>query len=104
VGKITYFDLNTRNRSAEIGCLLDPAFRGQGYASEALGLLLTYLFGDLNLNKAMAQTGEFNSASIAMLKRWGFRQDGRLRQHHELDGVLHDDLIFSLLADEFRRE
>jgi [ribosomal protein S5]-alanine N-acetyltransferase len=104
IGKVSYFDLNTRNRSVEIGFILDPEFRRQSYASEALGLFLDYLFDKRQLNKVMAQTGEFNHASITLLKRWGFSQDGQLRQHHEVDGVLHDDLLFSLLAEEFRKK
>ncbi len=49
----------------------------------------------------MAQTASFNEAAIALLQRLGFKLDGRFRQHHELDGVLHDSLYFSLLASEF---
>ncbi len=102
LGRVTYFDLNTRNRSAEIGFLIGPKFQKQGYASEALALLLEYLFNKLNLNKVMAQTAEFNEASIALLKKIGFQQDGRLRQHHPLDGRFYDDLLFSILAEEYR--
>ncbi len=104
VGRVTYFDLNTRNRSAEIGYLIGPEFRGKGYACEAITLLLRYLFDQLELNKAMAQTAEFNIESVAILKKLGFKQDGRLRQHHPLDGRSYDDLLFSILAEEFRRE
>ena len=103
VGRIRYFSLNPRNRSAEIGYMIGPEFQNQGYATEGLGLLLSLLFDEKSLNKVYAQTGEFNTASIALLKRWGFHQDARLRQHHELDGVLYDDLVFSLLAEEYRK-
>lgn len=101
IGRVTYFDLNTRNRSAEIGFLIGPQFRRKGYAREAVTLLLGHLFKELGLNKAMAQTGEFNDGSIDLLTGLGFRIDGRLRQHHPLDGTYYDDLLFSILADEF---
>jgi len=100
LGRVTYFDLNKRNKSAEIGFLTAPEFRRKGYATEAVMLLLKYLFGELGLNKVMAQTGEFNEASIALLKKLGFKQDGRLRRHHEVDGKMYDDLLFSILAEE----
>lgn len=48
----------------------------------------------------MADTGAFNQASIALLRSLGFRQDGCLRQHQLLDGILHNQLLFSLLAEE----
>jgi len=101
VGREANFDLNSRNRSAEIGYLVGTEFRGRGYAHQAVWLLLRRLFENLNLNKAMAQTGEFNTESIAVLQKPGFNQDGRLRQHHPVDGKIYDDLFYSKLRDEF---
>ena len=101
VGLVRYFDLNTRNRSAEIGYLIGPAFHGQGFSRKAVGMLLEYLFNELKLNKVYAQTAEFNNRSLKLLSRLGFRLDGRLRQHHELRGVLYDDLLLSILAEEY---
>ena len=102
LGRIAYFDLNPRNRAAEVGLLIGPPFRKRGFAREALDCLLRYLFDSLGLNKAMAQTGAFNKPSVAMLEQVGFKRDGRLRQHHLIDGMLEDDLLFSILASEYR--
>lgn len=101
VGRVTYFDLNKRNRSVEIGFMAGPSYKRKGLMFDAVSVLLNHLFNDLDLNKVMAQTGEFNEASIKLLKKLGFKQDGRLREHHELDGKLYDDLLFSILASEF---
>jgi RimJ/RimL family protein N-acetyltransferase len=65
-------------------------------------LLINYLFQVVGLNKVMADTGAFNHASIALLRSLGFRQEGCLRQHQLLDGVLHDQLLFSVLAEEWQ--
>lgn len=102
LGRITVFNLNERNRSLEIGYLIGPLYRQQGYAREALRLLLPYMFDVLQLNKVTAQTGAFNQASIALLESLGFKCEGRLRQHHWFEGVLYDDLLYSLLAEEYR--
>ena len=101
LGRITYFDINPRNGSAEVGYMIGAEFQGNGYATEAMIMLISHLFGDLGLRKISAQTGEFNKPSVALLKKLGFKQDGRLRQHHELDGKFYDDLIFSLFSGEF---
>lgn len=101
IGRVTYFDLNRRNLAVEIGFLTGPQFRRQGYTTEAVELLLKHLFDDLRLNKVMAQTAEFNTAAIALLTKLGFKQEGRLRQHHALEGKLYDDLLFSILAEEY---
>ena len=102
VGRVTYFDLNIRNRAVEIGFLIGPIFRRKGYAQEAVTALLNHLFNELDINKVMAQTGEFNAASISLLKKLQFKQDGRLRCHHLLGDKYYDSLIFSLLSEEFR--
>ena len=101
VGRISYFNVNTRNQSAEIGYLIGPDFRGKGYASEALELLLRYLFEELKMNRVYAQTGAFNASSIALLESHGFTLEARLRQHHKIDEVFHDDLIYGILASEY---
>jgi [ribosomal protein S5]-alanine N-acetyltransferase len=85
-----------------VGYFTGADYRQQGYTKEGLWLLLNYLFQVVGLNKVRADTGAFNQASIALLKSLGFRQDGCLRQHQLLDGVLYDQLLFSLLAGEWR--
>lgn len=69
--------------------------------SSALKLLLAYLFEHTVLNKVYAQTGAFNLNSIYLLESLGFHQDGRLREHHELNGVFYDDFIYSMLSSDY---
>lgn len=102
IGEISLYDLNPKNRSAGVGYFAGANYRQQGYTKEGLWLLLNYLFKVVGLNKVMADTGAFNQASIALLKSLGFQQDGCLRQHQLLNGVLCDQLLFSLLAGEWR--
>lgn len=101
LGRVTYFDHNIRNRAVEIGFLIGPVFRQKGYAQEAVTVLLDHLFNELDINKVMAQTGEFNAAAVSLLKKLHFKQDGRLRCHHLLGDKYYDSLSFSLLSEEF---
>lgn len=101
VGKLTAGDYNPRNRSAEVGYYLAPAFRGNGCMAKALHRFCACLFQTFALNKVYAQTGAFNQASVRLLERTGFRRDGVLRQHHPWSGVLWDDYLYSLLAEDF---
>ncbi len=99
-GKISVFDFNPRNKSAEFGYVLLPSRRRQGVMKDALRAVCYMLLRDAGLNKLYAQTGAFNEPSVALLGTLGFHLDGRLREHHALDGVLYDDLVFSLLKKE----
>lgn len=100
IGKLTASDWNPRNHSMEIGYYLCPEWRGKGYMRCALQTFCRMLFLGQGCNKVMAQTGAFNVSSIRLLESCGFQRDGVLRQHHEKDGILYDDFLYSLLADE----
>jgi len=102
VGQVRYFDLNFRNRSAEIGYIIAPSARGKAFGREAISLLLGYLFDGLGMNKAYAQTASFNAPSVRLLETLGFRRDGVLREHHLYQGVLHDSYLYSILVREWR--
>lgn len=102
LGRVRVFDWNPRNRACEIGFLIAPEARGRGFGREAVELLLDHVFEDLGARKAMAQTGDFDRASLRLLEALGFRVDGRLRAHHMLGEEAHDDLLLSLLRPEHR--
>jgi [ribosomal protein S5]-alanine N-acetyltransferase len=101
VGRFSYFDINSRNHSAEFGYMVNPNLRQRGIGSEMLNIAITYLFSTTNLNKLYCQTAAFNIASIKLLEKLNFQQDGVLREHHELDGKLWDDYIYSILRREW---
>jgi RimJ/RimL family protein N-acetyltransferase len=87
---------------AEIGITLDRAYQRQGYATEALTAALSYLFEDLGKHRIYARVDPRNQASIALLERLGMRYEGRLRETVWLRGEWADDLIYAILAHEWR--
>ncbi|MCP4603447.1 MAG: GNAT family N-acetyltransferase [Proteobacteria bacterium] len=101
VGRVSFFDFNTQNRSTELGLIIDPDEQEKGYGLAALRLLCRHLFITRGLNKVHAQTGAFNTAAQALMKKAGFKLDGTLRHHYFYKGEYHDGLVYSLLAYEF---
>lgn len=101
MGRITLFDYNEQNQAMEFGYMIGPPHRRCGIGREAVGLILKHCFETIRLNKLIAQTGAFNIASIKLLEHFGFHQDGRLRAHHLYNNILYDDLIYSLLSQEY---
>ena len=102
VGRFEYFDINARNQSAEFGYSVNSKFRRRGIGTKMLLTAITHLFSTTTLNKLYCQTAAFNTASIRLLEKLNFHQDGVLREHHELDGELWDDCIYSVLRREWR--
>ena len=101
VGRFNYFDLNMRNHSAEFGYIVNPKFRRRGIGAKMLMTAITHLFSTTDLNKLYCQTAAFNLASIRLLEKLNFYQDGVLREHHELDGKLWDDNVYSILRRDW---
>lgn len=103
VGVIRFFNMNTLNRSAELGLIIDPDERKKGHALEAIRLLTRYLIKVRDLNKMYAHTSKLNKGAVVLLEKAGFKRDGTLRHHYFYDGELHDGYIYSLLRYEFER-
>jgi [ribosomal protein S5]-alanine N-acetyltransferase len=60
----------------EIGFILSSDFWNQGLASEALGAFVTHVFARPDVVKLTADVDPRNKASLALLKRHGFRETG----------------------------
>src|SRR5262249_5868961 len=102
MGWVTLFDFNMRNRSAEFGYGLVPEARGRGIGKRMLRCAFDTFFQRPTLNKLHCQTASFNVPSVRLLESLNMTRDAILRQHHELDGRLYDDFIYSVLRDEWR--
>jgi aminoglycoside 6'-N-acetyltransferase len=91
-------------RLCDIGFTISPDHQGHGYATEAVRLLLTYLFTQRGKHRITAYCDPRNAASIALLERLSMRQEGHLRQSTWTKGEWTDDLVYALLADEWRSQ
>jgi RimJ/RimL family protein N-acetyltransferase len=89
------------SRQAEIGFTLRPEFQGQGYATEAAGALLGYLFGARAKHRVTARCDPRNAASIAVLGRLGMRREGHLLESTWANGEWTDDVLFAMLEREW---
>jgi aminoglycoside 6'-N-acetyltransferase len=90
-------------RQCEIGFTLAPGYQGRGYATEAVRLLLGYLFTTRGKHRITARCDPRNAASAALLERLGMRREGHLRESTWAKGEWTDDLVYGLLRDEWQR-
>jgi RimJ/RimL family protein N-acetyltransferase len=89
-------------RQCDIGYTLSPEHQGHGYATEAVRLLLTYLFTVRGKHRVTAYCDARNAASIALLERLGLRREGHLRENSWAKGEWTDDLVYALLQHEWQ--
>jgi RimJ/RimL family protein N-acetyltransferase len=86
----------------EIGFTLAERYQGHGYATEAVRLLIGYLFGVRGKHRIIAYCDPRNAASAAMLERLGMRREGHLRESTWAKGEWTDDLLYAVLDHEWR--
>ena len=103
LGKVALFDWNPRNHSAEFGYYLPTQNRGIGIGSIMTAEFIKTCFqnDELNLNKIYATTSSNNVASIKLLEKFHFKLDGRLREHYWIGENKYDQLVYSMLKQDW---
>lgn len=102
IGNVTLNHIHRVNKTADTGLMIgDKAFWGRGYAFEAWVLLIEYAFSKLELRKIIAGAVAGNEASLSVLRRLGFREEGVLREEFFLNGKYLDTVRLGLLQHEF---
>jgi ribosomal-protein-alanine N-acetyltransferase len=104
IGTCGFYDWNKHSCRAEIGYDLNPSFWGQGIMTEALQAILTYGFEEMKLNRIQAIIDSENTRSMNVMSRLGFAKEGVLRQRSFFKGEFRDDVIFSLLKEEWKNQ
>jgi RimJ/RimL family protein N-acetyltransferase len=89
-------------RQCNIGFTLSTEHQGHGYATEAVRLLLNYLFSERGKHRITAFCDPRNAASVALLERLGMRREGHLRESTWAKCEWTDDLVYALLSAEWQ--
>ena len=97
IGTCGLFRWNPKWRVCVVGYEISPLHQGRGYMKEALAAVLSWGFGEIELNRVEAQVHPDNLASLALLRGLGFVEEGRLREVGYWAGSHHDLTLHSLL-------
>lgn len=90
------------NKRAHIGYWLAKPYWHQGLASEAASAVCRAGFREAGLHRIDTGVFAFNPRSMILLKRLGFKTEGTRREVLYRRGRWHDEVMFSLLARDFR--
>jgi len=96
VGVCDLSEIDRRHKRAEVGFLLSREAWGQGYALEAMQLVIAYAAAQ-GLRRLLARTHLGNRRSDSLLEKLGFAEEGLLRGHVLRDGERRDCRLFGLL-------
>jgi RimJ/RimL family protein N-acetyltransferase len=102
VGGINVNEVDQTNGTFAYGVGIGREHKGNGYAAEAVLLVMRFMFDERRFQKCEARVYDYNSASISLHRKLGFTEEGRLRRHLFLAGEYRDELIFGMTVEEFR--
>jgi RimJ/RimL family protein N-acetyltransferase len=86
----------------EVGYFVVPKERGKGYATEAIMMMVDYLFLSKDLERIQAKADPENTASCKALTNAGFKREGILRKTFFARGKWKDDCVFSIIREEWK--
>lgn len=97
IGTLAIDTIDYTSQRAEIGNVLigDKEYINQGYAYEALCVLLDYCFLKLNIHRVELKVQEDNLAAITLYKKAGFVVEGVLVDYYYADGKRRNALQMS---------
>lgn len=86
----------------EIGFTLIADQRGKGYGTEAVTILVDYLFLSRDIVRVQAATDIRNIASQRVLEKVGFKKEGVVRKSMFIRVEWRDLLLYSVLREEWK--
>lgn len=97
IGSIDLFEFEPAHLRAGVGILILEGFRGKGYASEALGLLINYAFETLQLHQLFTNISADNTDSIRLFESKGFQYIGTKKEWNRVRNKWQDECMFQLI-------
>ena len=99
IGNIGHYP---QGKVQELGYALLSSERKKGYCSEALTIMVDYLFLSKDIVRIQAHTDVRNEGSQKALEKAGFKKEGIIRKVAFMRGEWRDAYIYSILREEWK--
>ncbi|WP_235074858.1 GNAT family N-acetyltransferase [Paenibacillus alvei] len=100
IGTCGFGNWNQQHARAEIGYALSRSCWGHGLMTEVVNKVIRYGFTSMKLVRIEARCYPDNTASIRVLEKCGFQQEGVLRKHIFAKGRYEDVHLFSIINED----
>ncbi len=102
IGNIKLGPINWRHRYGDVSLFIgEQAHWGQGYATEAIALIMRFGFETLALNKLCASCYEENIGSARAFERCGWQREGLLRDHFFSGGKPTNAIVLGITSSDY---
>ena len=101
VGVVMLFSFDTTNATCEMGVWLAPQAQGRGLVTQACRYVLDWAIRVRGMKRVQWTHSPANVRSRAVAGRLGMTHEGVLRSAWTLGGVRTDNVVWSVLAEEW---
>ena len=101
IGTVAHW-LAQPERFLEIGYDVARSERGKGYGTEAVQLIVDYLFLSMDVARIQAFTDVRNKASQRVLEKAGFKREGTLRNAGFVRGHKANAYVYGVIREEWK--
>lgn len=102
IGFVALHSVEWNNGAAQLAMGIgEPAYRGKGYGTDALQVILRYAFQELNLYRVGLDVIATNTRALHTYEKLGFQREGRVRGAVLRDGQRTDRIYMGILRDEW---
>lgn len=80
IGMVDLYSFEPFHMRSGVGIMIHEDFRGKGYGSEAIDLIIEYVFSFMNFKQLFCEVTSDNSKSLILFKSKGFIQTGTRKE------------------------
>jgi len=103
VGNLGIIHIEWRDRKADIGIVIgEKEYWNKGFGTEAIALLLRYMFEELNLERIWLYCDATNTRAQRSYEKCGFKREGVFRHNRFKSETYTDDVVMSILREEWQ--
>lgn len=95
--------VSAEHRCVEIGYIVDPAYAGRGFATEASSALLRLAFDQFGMHRVIGRVEPRNTGSVRVLEKLGMRREAHFVENEWVKGEWQSEFVFAILDHEWRR-
>jgi len=102
IGELSIFEIDEENNKAGFRISMSSIeLTGKGYGTEAIIIVLRFVFEELKLNRLQLEVFSHNLRGIRVYEKVGFVKEGVLRESLYYNGTYSDEIIMAILRKDY---
>lgn len=103
IGELSILDIEGDDKKAGFRISMSSIeLTGKGYGTEAIKIVLQFVFEELHLNRLQLEVFSHNLRGIRAYEKVGFVNEGVLRESLYYNGNYSDEIIMAMLKSDYK--